>query len=258
MCASVSSRRFALAQPAIPIQHSPPVLDVQEVLKRLPAEARAELAWTARPIETGLLRLRQEALTDALVDEVMESLITALLALGQAVRKWLVANLDELVALWMQDLRSREERLTDFLVDEDSRDTLRWVLGWLRSFHKPIHGYPVSGRPPGRDDDAGRATGQDADFRSLYTGLVCFMAASEEARLGASRERAQDLLDVAFLELHRLSREVRDVGLWVTAFPDETLEERRSRLLRDAERLRRSLGESDWLTIESARLQALR
>lgn len=247
-----------MALPAYPLQFSPPVLDVQEVLKRLPAVARAQLAWAQKPIEDGLLRLRRDELTDALVSEVLPSLLQPLLSVGRAVSQWLATSYDELIALWMQDLQDREDCLAAFLTEEDARDTLRWVLGWLRSFYQLGSGYRVSIGWTPTDDDAWKAMAADETFRSLFRGLICFLAASDEARLGASRGRALDLLDTAFLELSRFSKDVREHGLRVSAFPCETIGERHERILHDADRLRQTLSDDDWRTLERARMHDLR
>lgn len=234
------------------------MLDVEEVLKRLPAEVRAQVAWTQKPIEEGLLRLRSEPLTDGLVAEVLEPLIRPFLTIGRVTWKWLAKNRDDFLALVMQDFRSREERLTAFLDTEDAIDTLRWVVGRLRSFYVLSFSLPVPEQLPQVGDEAWTDTVLGPEFKAIMTGLVCFMAASDEAKTGSDRERAHDLLDVAFLQLTKLGEVTHDLGLWVSAFPSETLEERRARLLRDADRLREVLVDEDWALLEQARMHDLR
>jgi hypothetical protein len=84
--------RFTLALPAtaLPVSFPAiPVLHVETVLARLPAEARARVAWAKRPIESGLARLRTESLTDdlaaAVTDEMWKPLVSLWRALGEIV-----------------------------------------------------------------------------------------------------------------------------------------------------------------------------
>ncbi len=247
-----------LALPAHPLSYGPPALDVEEVLKRLPAQARAHIAWTQKPIQEGLARLRKEPLTDDLLAAVVEQVIVPFRAMGRVVWESLAANRDELRALTMQDFSTREECLIAFLSWEDARDTLAWVVGLLRSFYEFSFNSFTPGQAARLDDGAWQEVTVDSNARALVAGLFCFMAAADEARLGTERERAHDLLDVAFLELTKLRDAAREFGVWLSAFPFETLSQRRVHLLRDADKLRQVLSDDDWATMEQARMRDLR
>jgi len=84
------------------------------------------------------------------------------------------------------------------------------------------------------------------------------MAAAETRRAEGDPQRARDLLDVAFLELMKFRATMRRLGVSLTPFPLETVEERRRGLLESADRLRKALSDEDWRVLEQARMRDLR
>jgi hypothetical protein len=173
----------------------------------------------------------------------------------------MVSNADELRALMMQDLERGEQRLSAFLDEDDARDTLRWVMGFLRSFYGSMF-VLLAMLPPGHlaqlDADALTNINEDEEGKVLMRGLVALMAAWDEAQYGEDRARARDLLDMAFLDLNAFRNAARKLGLGVSASPFETLNERRERLRHYADRLRETLSDDDIRGIEQARMQNLR
>ena len=247
-----------MAMPAHSMTGTMAVLDVETMLKRLPAEARAQLAWAQRPVETGILRLRREPLTDELVAEVAQQIGQPLQAITRAVWRTLASNFDEFRAVLMQDFRRDEDRLTTFVEDDESRDTARWVIGIVRSFYEsPVVAVGLDVAPT-FDESFWQQVAADPDVQKLNQGMVALIAAVEESKHGTDRSRAADLLDVSFLALNDFRTRARSQGVWFSPFATETVEERRTQLLHYAERLRSSLSEQDWAVLEQARMTGLR
>jgi hypothetical protein len=234
-----------------------PVLDVETVLSRLPAEARARVAWAKKPIENGLARLRSEPLTDELVAKVADDTWKPVASLGRAFWEIIGGNLDEWRARLVDDFRQEEERLSEFVEDDDSRDTLRWVLALLQSFLGLTFSVPPEFIAKIDEVTLAQASA-DEDFKPYIRTLVLLMAVAEGRKVGGDPQRARDLLDVAFLELNKFRATLRKQGVSLSPFPLETVEERRRGLLESADRLRNVLSEDDWRVLEQARMRDLR
>ena len=227
------------------------------MLARLPAEHRARVAWAKKPIESGLARLCTEPLTDDLVAQVASETWKPLVSIGRGFWSLIAANPDEWRAKLVDDYAREQDRFAAFVSDEDSRDTLRWILGLLQSFV----GFSLS--MPAElirqlDDALIERLGADADFRLYLQGLIALMAADHVRRTEGDPDRARDLLDVAFLELSKFRATLRKHGIFLSALPLESLDERRQRSLASAERLRAALSDDDWQVLEQARLRDLR
>ena len=233
-----------------------PVLDVETVLLRLPAEARARLAWARKPIEDGLAELRTQPLTDELVATAVERVVVPLQAIGAAWQS-LAPNLDEYRAALTQDFQREGARLGAFVETDDGRDTLSWVVNLLQSFY-----VLTSSVPPEQiaqiDETVWSAAAASAEMKPLWRGVVALMAAAEEAKRGSDAERARDLLDVAFLQLNEFRNFMSRQGAPFAVFPLETTDERRERLRHYAGRLRALLTDDDAAVLDGARLQRLR
>ncbi len=256
----VSSKRFSLAFPAnqLPVSFPAiPVLNVETVLSRLPAEARARVAWAKKPIENGLARLCTEPLTDELVAQVADEVWRPLASLGRAFWEIVGTNLDEWRARFVDDLKLEEQQLATFVAEEDSRDTLHWIFGLLQS----LMGLTLT-LPPDwitQVDDAFLAQlVADEDFKPYVRMSVALSAAAEARKAGGDPQRARDLLDVAFLEANKFRASLRKVGIALTPFPSETVEERRKGLLKSADRLRSTLSAEDWRVLEQSRMRDIR
>jgi hypothetical protein len=234
-----------------------PVLDVETVLARLPAEARARVAWAKKPIEGGLARLRTEPLTDDLAAEVTDEVWKPLVSLWRALGEIVGTNQDEWRAKFVGDFRLEEQQLSAFVEHEESRETLRWILGLLQSFLSLALSVPPDFVAQIDEDTFARA-GADDGFKPYMRTLVVLMAAAEIPRAAGAPQRARDLLDVAFLELSRFRATMRKHGVSLTPFPSETIEERRRALLESADGLRKVLSEDDWRVLDRARIHDLR
>ena len=256
--AKVQARRFNLAAAATaPVPFAIPVLDVDEALARLPAEARARVVWAKKPIENGLARLCTEPLTDDLVAQVADETWKPLVSIGRVFGSMVAASPDEWRARLVDDFRLEERRFAAFVEQEDSRDTLRWILGLLQSCLGLTLSIPAE-LVGEIDDGVLEQVGANADFRLYLQGWVALMAANETRRMGGDPQRARDLLDVAFLELNTFRATMRKHGVFLTPFPSETVDERRCGLLESADRLRDALSEDDWRVLEQARMRDLR
>ena len=233
------------------------MLDVEQALDRLPAEARARVTWARKPIESGLTRLCTEDLTDVLVAQIAEETWKPVAAIGRVFWSLVATSPDEWRARLVDEFKLEEQRLTAFLEQEDSGDTLRWILGLLQSFFGLTLSIPAEFIGQIDDNAIGQLDG-DADFRPYLRGCIALMGVNEVRRTGGDPQRARDLLDVAFLELNKFRATLRKHGVFLTPFPSESVEERRRRLLDSVERLRHALSDNDWRVLERARMHDLR
>jgi hypothetical protein len=234
-----------------------PVLDLETALASLPVEARARVAWAKKPIENGLARLRTEPLTDDLVAQVTDEMWKPFGSLWQAFGKIVGTNQDEWRARFVDDFKREEDQLAAFIEEEDSRDTLRWILGLLHSFLNLSLSVPAEFVSQIDQETFARASAEE-DFKPYIRSLFVLMAAAETRRAKGDPQRSRDLLDVAFLELSRFRATMRKLGVSLTPFPLESVEERRRGLLESADRLREALTDEDWRVLEQARMHDLR
>jgi hypothetical protein len=230
-----------------------PLLNVETVLGRLPAAARARVAWAKKPIQDGLSRLRTEPVTDELVAEVADELRAPIATLGRVFSEIVAARRDESRAKFDDDFELEERQLAAFVEQEDSRDTLRWVLALLQSVALTVSPEVITTV----DENVFAKLGADEDFKPYIRTLVVLMAVAETRTVGGDPQRARDLLDVAFLEMNRFRATLRKQGVWLTPFPFESVEERHRGLLEAAARLRQALSDDDWLVLEQARMRDL-
>jgi hypothetical protein len=233
------------------------VLDVDALLERLPAQARANLAWTKAPIAAQLRRLQSEAVTDALLDDVTRAIASPLQTLGRTFLEFMAANQDVLRAAVMDDIGRDQQRVQSYVEDADAVDTAEWAFGFLRSFFNatlPLLELVV----PSELENAIQYGLEDSRMADLLRGQIALMASIEAVKSQAVRAKVTELVDIAFLRLMRARDHFRQVGFWVSPFPEETTEQRTQDALRYAERLREVLTEDDWATFGQARLGNLR
>lgn len=234
-----------------------PVLDVDSVFARLPAESKAQLAWARKPIRDALARLAAERLDEQLLDSAAEAIWPALRGISGEFFRMMAERPQELAAAVMQDFGAVEDRLRKHLNDEDAADTLAWITGFLRGYFGltaslPRHAWSSLAEVPAEEFTKHR------EARLLMRGYVALLAGAELSRLKADPERANELIDISFLELMRFQQELDRAGFRVSAFPFQTLEERRERQGQYAERLRQVLGPDDDAILGAARLGDLR
>ncbi len=234
------------------------VLDVDALLSRLPAEDRAEVVWAKRPIEVSLARLRAGSLTESLLDEVARDVWAPMAVIARALWQAVGSSPEEWRAKLVEDLRRDEERLRVFLPDDDARDTLDWVAGFLKGLFDCTFAVALPSLPLQLEQEDVERLAGDADLCAFVRGQVSLMAALDAEKAGVDPERARDLVDLSFLELVRVRNLLRGQGQWFSAFPQETTEERRSRALSAAERLRSAMTDDDWDVVEAARMRDLR
>ena len=233
------------------------VLDVDALLERLPAQVRANLAWTKAPIAAQLQRLQSESVADALLDEVARAIAAPLQTLGRTFLELMAANQDVLRAAVMDDIGRDQRRVQSYVDDADAVDTAEWAFGFLRSFFNatlPLLELVV----PSQLENAIHHGLEDSRMADLLRGQIALMGAIEAVKSEAPREKVVELVEVAFLRLMRARDHFRQVGFWVSPFPEETTEQRRHDTLRYAQRLREVLTDDDWATFGQARFGDLR
>ncbi len=242
----------------LPVLNDLPVLDVDAMLRRLPAQARANVAWARKLIADGLLRLRSEPLTDALVAEVAKTLVSPMEAVGAAAWHALAANVEAYRAAAMTDFRHEEEALSAFVVEEGSRDTISWITGLLRSFYSMAISTIAPQHRAKLEEETRPSVASLPGVAPFMRGMAALMAAAEEARAGQDPQRARDLVDVAFLNFTEFRNALREQGLQLSAFPYATTEQRRELLSDAARRVREAFTTEDWSALNEARMMNLR
>jgi hypothetical protein len=196
--------------------------------------------------------------TDALLDDAARAVSKPLTAVARAVWEAVAAGPEQWRAGLMEDLQRDEERLRAFLPDDDARDTLDWIGGFWRTLFDTVFAVARPAIVAQIDQESIERLTDERDFRSFIGGQVALMAAVDAAKANEGAERARDLVEVAFLELVRVRNLLRAQGLWFSAFPHETTEDRRRRIIADADRLRRAITDDDWQVVEAARMRDLR
>jgi len=166
-------------------------------------------------------------------------------------------DLSEWRARSVDDFNREERQLAAFLGDEDSRDTLRWILGLLQSLLGLTLAFPADFMAQ-VDEALVAKLGAHEEFKPYVRALIALMGAAETRKSGEGPERARELLDVASEELSKFRATPRRAGGSLTPFPNETLEERRRGLHESVDRLRRSLSDEDWRVLAQARMHDLR
>jgi hypothetical protein len=250
-----------MAHPAKPLAGAGtpfPVLDVDALLGRLPAEARARVVWARKPLLDGLTRLRQEPLTDDLLREVSADLEAPVRAVALVGARPLAAGLDDYRAAATSDFEGDEQRLASFLDDEDSRDTLGWITGVLRSFYRVVALAAAWLDPSMVDDAALQRVAFPPEAAPFMCGVVALMAAAEESRVGADRGRARELVDAAYLEVKRFRDLLRAQGVDLSPVPLAPVEQRRHRLVEAARRAREALTNEYLAVLAESRVADLR
>ena len=234
-----------------------PVLDVESVFARLPAESKAQLSWARKPIRDALARFAVERLDEQLLDSAADAIWPALWSISGEFFKMMAERPQELAAAVMQDFGAVEGRLRDHLDDEDAVDTLSWIIGFLRGYFGltaslPRHAWRSLAEVPAEEFTKHR------EMRLFMRGYVALLGSVELSRLQVDPGRASELIDISFLELSRFQQELERAGLKLAAFPFQTTEERRQRQAMYAQRLRQTLGPEDESILAGARLGDLR
>jgi hypothetical protein len=247
-----------VAQPAPNLQPTRvPFLDVEAVLERLPAEVRAKVIWAKRPIEEALARLRHEPLDDETVEQAAMAIIEPSLSLTNALWQTL-ANRDGVRAALLEDFNRDEALLRSYLNDGNAADTLSWLVAFWRSFFGMVFMVFSPEQLAAIDPHEIEKLAADPSVKPVYKSQVALMAAVACSKHGDPRERAIELLEIAFLEMMKFRDTMRQDGLWLPLFPHETPAERREATLRYALGLRDSLSDDDWDVLDDARTGDLR
>lgn len=248
-----------MAQPALPLNVRPGVLplwDIDAALERLPAEMRASLQWTAGATRRALARLAIEPLTDALLDDVARSFWKPMNEVTRALRK-VLATRDAWQSQIEDALRDDTELMNDFLASDNTRDTLAWCLGFFRALFGLMSNIDIQRAQYPDERELAAFLGQPP-MSLLMRAEACLLGALRIARDKGDEQRAEELVDVAFLALCSVQDEFQREGLGFKPFADETPAERAERALRYARHVREGLSEADAELMESARMHDLR
>ncbi len=233
-----------------------PLFDVEAALARLPATLRARVAWAQKPIEENLARLQTQPLTDDLVASAAQKMWPAIGSLQSALSKIVAENKDAWGAKVVDEIKREEVQLGTFVEDDDARDTLDWILGFLHSLFTVYMSSAL--QETMLPEAAIEELSKDESFQPYVRGLVTLMGAVAVARSDGDPQRARELLNVSFLEMNRFVATLRGQGVFITPFPNDGVDERRRRFLASADRVRRSFSASDWVVLRDARLRNIR
>lgn len=248
-----------MAQPALTLNARPGVLplwDIDAALGRLPVEVRASLNWTSAAARQALDSLATEPLTDDLINDVTRSFWKPFEAVTRASRK-LLATRDAWQTRMEHSLREDAELMNGFLTSDDSRETLAWCLGFFRALFGLISTVDFDRLQQWNEKDIAALSEQPGTLL-LMRAEGCLLAALRIARDKRDEERAEELVDVAFLALCEAQDLFRHEGLWLAPFAGETPTERAERTLRYARHVREELSDADAEMMESARMHNLR
>jgi len=227
-------------------EHMPAmVIDLDRVLDRLPASARAQVMWTRPVLRDAFAKLRDEPLSDDLVNAVACTFVKPMAAVGLAVSECLSSN--ELGAI-VQDSMSvmRSDLAGSEGADAETLDTVEWCLEILRGVARTFAtlGGSLPSTPPSPEDMDSVA---DGPVRGLVVGQMLLMAAASAARgrkespPAVSHERIGELVDRAFLALTRFVDSLRREGIVIEPFADDTTQLRAARVIRAADGVREAL-----------------
>jgi hypothetical protein len=197
-------------------------------------------------------------LTDELLAEVARTTLPPMRALSKLFLELMAPNREELRAALMEDLQRDEASLGAYLEDPDAVDTLVWVVAFLRSLYTTIVTLLDPSQLTALTDEALDEHLEDPRLLLLPQGQIALMAALEALKENDPRERAVELVEVAFLNFMEFRDRLRREGFWLSPFPAETSEERRTGALKYGLRLRNTLTESDWKALDGARMGDLR
>lgn len=169
-----------------------------------------------------------------------------------------IANRDGARAALVEDFNRDETQLRAYLDDEDAADTLTWIVAFVRSFFGVVFMVISPDQLAEIEQDELEKHATDRRLLPLYKSQVALMAAVECSKHDDPRERAVELLEVAFLEMMSFRDAMRQDGLWLPLFPQETPADRRHATLHYALRLREALTDEDWAVLDDARMGDLR
>lgn len=235
-----------------------PGFDLEAVFARLPAEARARVAWARKPVKEGLLELRKGDLTDEAIQAAARKVWRPFLAIGQALWEAIGNNWEQASGAVTTLLQGDRDMLERFVDDRSTSDTIEWIIEFFQAYFGIILAILQSFKPEALRTMVEQAREhiteiETADeLEAILVGQVAFMAALDAARAGEDRERTGELIDIAFLELSRVRDVMQRAGLPILPFRDETPEQRMERTLRYAEHARTTLHAADLAALEGA------
>lgn len=204
------------------------------------------------PINEGLMRLRREPLHDDLFDQVGRTFREPMVAISEELFKSMGENPEVFRAVMTTDADGVTKRLEAFLPSDESRDTLRWVMGFLQSL------MDIVAMTLTTTDLSKVAMPPDVERSPGLRVIIALMAANDEARDGGDPGRVDELIDYAFLESVKLRNEVQAAGLVLNPFPREDERQRRARIKSVAAWMRGASTEADDVAMDLARMRNIR
>lgn len=245
---------------ATPSTIGAPALDVDRLLQRLPADLRAQVKWTRKPITDALDALLQSPGDPDVLEAASRNAMKPIGAIMQLVAQ-LLASPEFAVqrASLMSNLEADQRDLSAFVADPGVVDTLDWCLSFIKGFYREVWSHlqsvDLSAVSP---DEVAREVDESAGAAAFRRGVFALMAASEAARRRECVDDAVTLVNVAFLELEECRHAFAHAGVVILPFADETSEQRLHRMGSYVARMRESLTDSEFRELDAARLTSLR
>lgn len=232
------------------------VAGLQRMVELLPAEARAQLAWSPTEIRAALSTFLGGPKDDATLQQLVAVLVSQFRLIG-SVTLSLMAHPDllrsELEGMWRKDAVALRERISPLATDAADWVFRAWgafmdlVFSVMHAMHTEL-----AGMLGGSDDEILHRPGYPLRAQALM------MAATEAARGGGSEEVTSELVLRAFDETVLMLEQLQRFGIHLDPYRGETLAERGTRLSRYADYLRNELSEADMRVLEGSRMRTLR
>jgi hypothetical protein len=245
---------------ATPLTIGAPALDVARLIERLPAELRARVMWTRKPIEDALDAVLLSPGDADVLEAASRAAFKPVAAIMEVVSERL-ASPEFAVhrAGLMSNLEVDQRELSAFVADPGVVDTLDWCVGFLKAFYRELWSHLLGGDwNASVFADATEVMDESLGATALRRGTFALMAASEVARRHASVEDAVTLINLAFLEFEDCRLALAHDGLVITPFADETREQRLRRISSYVTRIRETFTDRDFSQLDAARFTSLR
>lgn len=235
------------------------VRDLTALVAQLPPAERAALTWAPAAIEVELKRLREEPLSEDLVNACTLAIFTrSSTVLAAAAR---VLGAPGFLAALSGIYHAEGERLEEFLPDAGARRSARWAMRTFVGFLQVIlvaTEIRDAGLDPSLPEQPDLAEAFKDDAAGVVRAVVLLMAAISIAEQDGDKERAAELADLAFLEASRGVDYLARLGLSVAVEPEGPSAQRGRRVLECVEEARAALAPEDVAVLVQARLRELR
>jgi len=230
------------------------VAGLQRLIEQLPADVRAQLAWSPAEIRSAFAAFLDGPQDDVALQLLVKELLLQLRRIAFALSS--LRSHPELLRSELESAWRADAALLRDYVDAGAGDAAECAIrGWISfiDFSLTTMRSGAAQQLAADLDDIGLdRPGSPLRVQALI------MAAAEMIRRTEPPDEVAELLYRAFDEMQMLLLIARAEGIHLDPFRGETLAERAIRTRRYAAHLRNSLTDEDMHTLEESRLRALR